>query len=558
MTAPLQDPALRATAIATRLGLGPGDTVGEHYEIVRLLGEGGMGAVFEARHKLLGRVVAIKILKPQIAADPMFSARFLQEAKAAAELQHRNIVQLTHYGFDGDRPFVVMEYLRGESMDALLKREGQLSVPRLLAIVDPVLRALALAHERGIVHRDIKPDNIFLTLEDGDAEPVPKIVDFGIAKRSEDNVNLTTASMALGTPAYMAPEQIMSSKTVTGAADQYALGVTMYEALTGRNPFDADSLNAFIVAKATQDPTPIAQFRPDLDPAFAAVVMKTLQRDPTQRFANVTALRDALAPYRGVPSAYPPPGASLAPSAPSAPTQPHGTPKLAEPPAPVTAPITGPVAAPASPAPSSATPKIVGAVLVVGLLAGGLAVGLRGRNGGHATAQSPARTADLPPATAADAGATADPVHPVATVVFSVRVTPPTAEIVLDGTVIGVGQAEVVRPADGRRYQLEARAAGFNPLTEVLTADGNVSLERSLVAMRGGAPTAPPVNARRVPGNAPTPAVVAPPTPRTPTPAVTPTPAATPTPTPTPAATPTPTPARDPRHPNIDRSNPFE
>jgi outer membrane biosynthesis protein TonB len=142
--------------------------------------------------------------------------------------------------------------------------------------------------------------------------------------------------------------------------------------------------------------------------------------------------------------------------------------------------------------------------------------------------------------------------------VFSVRVTPPTAEIVLDGTVIGVGQAEVVRPADGRRYQLEARAAGFNPLTEVLTADGNVSLERSLVAMRGGAPTAPPVNARRVPGNAPTPAVVAPPTPRTPTPAVTPTPAATPTPTPTPAATPTPTPARDPRHPNIDRSNPFE
>ncbi len=144
------------------VALKPGDVVGDRYEIVRLIGEGGMGAVFEAKHRILGRAVAVKVLKPEIARQETFAARFLVEAKAAAELHHRNIVELTDYGVDGDRPYMVMEILRGESLAALLHREGALSMQRVVALIDPVLRALAMAHARGVVHRDIKPENIFL------------------------------------------------------------------------------------------------------------------------------------------------------------------------------------------------------------------------------------------------------------------------------------------------------------------------------------------------------------------------------------------------------------
>ncbi|MDB4931249.1 MAG: Serine/threonine protein kinase PrkC, regulator of stationary phase, partial [Myxococcaceae bacterium] len=286
--------------MAARLGLSPGDVVGGRYEIISLLGEGGMGAVFQAKHQVLGRVVAIKVLKPDMATSEQFAGRFLQEARSAAELHHKNIVEISDYGVDGDRPYMVMEYLKGESLDAYMEREGRLSPGRVVAIMEPVLRALAMAHERGIIHRDIKPDNIFLQTDDDGGEPTPKVVDFGIAKRqaNEDSPQLTTANMALGTPAYMAPEQIMSSKNATGAADQYAVGVTLYEALTGSYPFDATTINQFIVAKATQEARPILELRPELDPALAAVVMRTLARKPEGRFPTIHALREALVPFR--------------------------------------------------------------------------------------------------------------------------------------------------------------------------------------------------------------------------------------------------------------------
>ncbi|MBK8697140.1 MAG: protein kinase [Deltaproteobacteria bacterium] len=293
--------------MAARLGLSPGDVVGGRYEIVSLLGEGGMGAVFQAKHRVLGRIVAIKVLKPDMATSEQFAGRFLQEAKSAAELHHKNIVEISDYGVDGDRPYMVMEYLQGESLDAYMEREGPLSPARVVAIMEPVLRALAMAHERGIIHRDIKPDNIFLQSDADGGEPIPKVVDFGIAKRqsNDDSPQLTTANMALGTPAYMAPEQIMSSKNATGAADQYAVGVTLYEALTGSYPFEATTINQFIVAKATQDARPITELRPDLDPALAATVMRTLARKPEDRFPTIHALREALSAHRAPLSSRP-------------------------------------------------------------------------------------------------------------------------------------------------------------------------------------------------------------------------------------------------------------
>ena len=570
----------------------PGDLVGGRYEIVRLLGAGGMGSVFEAKHTLLGRVVAIKVLRPEIALHPTFAGRFLQEAKAAAELSHKHIVQLTDYGLDGERPYMVMEYLHGESFGALLKRERRLSPERVVAVMDPVLRALTFAHERGVIHRDIKPDNIFLASDD-EGEVTPKIVDFGIAKRQDESVQLTSAGAALGTPAYMSPEQVMASKNVTPAADQYAVGTTMYEALTGENPFVADTLNAFIIAKATQNPRDLHTLRPDLETEFCAVIMRTLARAPEDRFPSLTALREALSSWRGGtlqgttgvgPSTPGVPTAQqlrsdvgtrdIAPLAPAQQTLPNGTP--------ATTPMALAATALSLTHPEVAAPRdnrmaflSLGAVVLVAVAA--IAAVTLSRPATPAVSpQAQPQTPSTP--TVAGPGR----------VVFSVQATPASAVILLDGEVVGTGRAEVARPRDGERHQLEIRAAGFATMTEVLVASQDVHVSRVLLAAApGGArasATPPPTTGAQAPmahGAARTDTPVperptAAATPERPTAAATPerpTAAATPerptTPEapaaaperPTVAAAPerpaaTPTPPR-PNHANIDTTNPF-
>ncbi len=549
-----------------RPGLEPGTLVGDRYEIVRLIGEGGMGSVYEARHKILGRHVAIKVLKPEVVHNESLVARFLQEAKAAAELHHKNIVELTDYGVDGDRPYMVMELLKGEDLGHLLKREGQLSVPRLVTILDPVLRALAMAHERGVIHRDIKPENIFLVHED-EGEPTPKIVDFGIAKRQEENVQLTSANMALGTPAYMAPEQIMSSRTVTGAADQYAVGVTMYEALTGRNPYDAETLNAFIVAKATQDPEPLDRVRPDLDPRFVAIVHRTLARKPEERFPTIAALREALSSFRTASLRPPPANANAAtiarpmqtpavatPAVPAQPTQQGyavGSPQATTP-----ASMVVPVPVVVQPASRSMVPAVLGGIAVTVALGIAGYVGL----GARSTAQQPT---DHPPTTQ-----TPPPQAGQNEVQFSIEVEPREAEIKLDGEVIGRGRAEVVRPKDGRRHQLQVEAPGYETVSEVLAADNDVRINRQLARLTAtptppNTPTNNPTPAGRTPRGAHAatvdvpvaqPRVEPPPT----QPRVDP-PPAQPRVDPPPAQPRVDPPSRtyDPSHPNIDPTDPF-
>ncbi len=556
-----------------RPGLEPGTLVGDRYEIVRLIGEGGMGSVYEARHKILGRHVAIKVLRPEVVHNESLVARFLQEAKAAAELHHKNIVELTDYGVDGDRPYMVMELLKGEDLGHLLKREGTLSVPRLVTILDPILRALAMAHERGVIHRDIKPENIFLVHED-EGDPTPKIVDFGIAKRQEENVQLTSANMALGTPAYMAPEQIMSSRSVTGAADQYAVGVTMYEALTGRNPYDADTLNAFIVAKATQEPEPLDKLRPDLDPRFVALVHRTLARKPEERFPTIAALREALSGFRTA-SLRPPPidvtaatiarpvvtPASATPAAPAAPTQ-QGYAVGAQPAAVLLtangttpASMVVPVPVIAAPPARSPLPMVLGGVAVT------IALGIAGyvAFGGRSTAQPqtehPVQTQQPPTQTGPRE------------VLFAIEVEPREAEIRLDGEVIGRGRAEVVRPRGESRHQLQIEAPGYETVSEVLRSDVDVRITRQLARLAGAPtpPNTPQVNApsgghgsrgtRNPPtdAGAPQPRVEVPPTP--------PAQITVPQPPPTqphvePQRDP-PSRTFDPSHPNVDPTDPF-
>ncbi len=199
-------------------------------------------------------------------------------------------------GVTDGRAWLVMEYQRGESLRACLSRETPISPERAVALFDPILRALAFVHARGIVHRDVKPDNVFLTLEEGATEPVPRLLDFGIAwQRAPRGTRLTSTGAMIGTPAYMAPEQALGAREVTPSADQYAVGVMLYEALSGALPHEADTTVAMLYLRTSTPPTPLSERRVGLTPAVVDAVMRALSRQPDDRFESVDALREALA-----------------------------------------------------------------------------------------------------------------------------------------------------------------------------------------------------------------------------------------------------------------------
>ncbi len=514
------------------LGAAPGDILGGRYELLSLLGVGGTGAVFEARHTTIGRVVAVKVLLPEIAASPNVAQRFLQEAQTANAVRHRNIVEVIDFGSDGGRLFMVMEYLRGESLAATLKREAPMRPAAIISLLDPVMAALHLAHQQGVVHRDVKPHNIFIVHEP-DGERVPKLLDFGIAKRLvPGDVQLTGTGMILGTPAYMAPEQARGARDVTPAADQYALGAILYQALSGRVPHHADTYPAMLIAIVSGPPVDLRQERPDLDPALAAIVMRALHADPTKRFASVAALRDALLPFLGDAhdrqrSPLPAHPASLPPAAP---TRPDGTAVTRGPATPRHGPPE-PIAPAAAPGPGSAHPLARVATLVTALAVlsagGAAALVLSGPAPHSGVVDAGHRAPTARPRTPGVAAPVAGLVAPAVPVTFRVDVHPPTAEIFLDGTLLGRGHAEVLRPRDGTRHQLRLTAPDHAEVTEVLVADADARVSRML------APLPPPS-----PHHGP-----APPAPRTP-----PTAGAPP---------PRPHPPTWPHRPDIDRTNPF-
>ena len=270
------------------------------YRIRRLLGRGGMGSVYEAVQEDLGRVVALKVLDPVLATHDEQLERFRREATSAAALGHANIVSVTDFGArstSGDPPYLVMELLSGESLGKLLDRESVLAPERVAFIASQVLAALGAAHGAGIVHRDVKPDNVFLTSTSAFRDLV-KVLDFGIAKLSAEHgsARLTGTGAMLGTPAYMAPEQARGG-TVDHRADIYAVGATMYQALAGRLPHDAPSFPAKLFAIVEQSPEPLTRLRPDVPPGLVAVVERAMAKDPEARYPSAEAMRAALAPY---------------------------------------------------------------------------------------------------------------------------------------------------------------------------------------------------------------------------------------------------------------------
>lgn len=269
--------------------------LGGRYEIGPLLGRGGMADVYDAVDTRLNRAVAVKVLRPAMAARPDVRRRFEDEARAAAKLTHSNVVAVFDTGEDDGLPWIVMERLSGESLASRLVPGRPLETDWVLRMAGDVLGALSAAHAAGVVHRDIKPGNILIS-----DEGCAKVTDFGIAKSVEAVGDSTTAGMLLGTPRYLSPERV-EGKASTASSDIYALGVVLYEALTGQRAYEGDTPVTVAHAVQSTDPAPLAELRPDLPPALVALVDKAMARDPGRRFATAREMAAAVATVQGVP-----------------------------------------------------------------------------------------------------------------------------------------------------------------------------------------------------------------------------------------------------------------
>jgi len=279
--------------------LAAGTTLGK-YSIVRLLGAGGMGAVYEATHSEIGKRVAIKVLSPAIAAVPGARARFLREAQLTSRVRHPHIVDVTDMGSDGGQTYLVMEFLHGEDLAQRLERLGPIGFEEMVDIMLPVCSAVAAAHGAGITHRDLKPQNIFLAT--GTRRVHPKVLDFGISKGTDvvgsmSTGTLTATGSMIGTPYYLAPEQILDSKSAGSQSDQYALGVIFYECLTGKRPYDGDNLFVVFQGIVGGTPTMPRELRPDIPPELEDIVLRAMKSDAKARFPTIDDFGRAMLPF---------------------------------------------------------------------------------------------------------------------------------------------------------------------------------------------------------------------------------------------------------------------
>ncbi len=275
-----------------------GRTIGGKYSISRLIGRGGMGAVYEGENLSIGRKVALKFIDREWAKDEIVTSRFAREARAASSIESEHIVGVLDAGSDDGRPYLVMELLRGEDLGTRLRHKKRIPVGEALHVTAQILRGLAQAHEAGIVHRDLKPDNVFL-VERGDDPLFVKIVDFGISKIERPKsgtapLALTQRGIVLGTPFYMSPEQAQAFADVDSRADLYSVGAILFECLAGRPPHTGESYEQVIVAICMRDAADLRTIDPAVPPGVSAFVAKALARDRAQRFGSAREMLAAL------------------------------------------------------------------------------------------------------------------------------------------------------------------------------------------------------------------------------------------------------------------------
>jgi serine/threonine protein kinase len=276
-----------------------GEVLAGKYRVDRILGVGGMGIVVAATHLQLDQQVALKFMLPEALRLPMLVERFAREARAAVRLRSDHVARVLDVGtLESGSPFMVMEYLRGSDLGSLIEGRGAVPVDRAVDFVLQACDAVAEAHSLGIIHRDLKPRNLFLT-ERNDGRALVKVLDFGIAKQKAavDDLALTKTTEVMGSPNYMSPEQLRASKLADERSDIWALGVILYELLTGVLPFAAESVTQLIAMVLTEQPRPLRGLRSGVPSQLVEVVERCLRKDPAARFASIAGLAAALEPF---------------------------------------------------------------------------------------------------------------------------------------------------------------------------------------------------------------------------------------------------------------------
>ena len=397
----------------------PGEVIGGKYRVERMLGQGGMGAVVEAMHLQLEEPVALKVMLTSPDVRPDAVQRFLREGRAASKIKSEHVARVLDVGtLPGGMPYLVMELLEGEDLSSRLARVGPLPVTEAVGHALDACDALAEAHAKGIIHRDIKPSNLFLASR-AVGRPCLKVLDFGVSKIASGTSDglLTSSRTIIGTPFYMAPEQMRASNQVDARADVWSLGATLYELLAGNPPFLADDITVLVARVLHDEPPPLATLRSGLPARLIEVIARSLAKDPAQRFPDIASFAAALAPFRDAHGDIDPVAPTERPAqlsaaatldAPSSLARTAGVARTT-PGQPLAAPtlIDDPSVVPPPPAPSrprSARPVVAGLVLLAA--AGALALGWS-RRASVATADPPLAATT---ATAEAAGPTAAPV----------------------------------------------------------------------------------------------------------------------------------------------------
>ncbi|MEO0326136.1 MAG: serine/threonine-protein kinase [Myxococcota bacterium] len=462
----------------------------DRYRIVRQLGEGGMGAVYEGEHLLIKRRVAIKALHAQFATNPAIVKRFHNEALAATAIGHENIIEVTDMGrFDDGSVFMVLEYLDGRDWADDLEATGPQPVGRVVRILLQVCDALEAAHAKGIVHRDLKPENIFLIRRSGNPD-FAKVLDFGISKMKDaagPGSAMTRTGTTLGTPYYMAPEQAQGKKSVDHRADLYSLGVILFQALTTQYPFDDESYPMLVLKICTEPAPNVREFRPDVPAEIANIVARLLAKDPEHRYQNCASLKAALAPFAGLDAdpvtakaqaTADRPAAALASDvnftggmtlaapgfAPNTEPEPEAAPAMVAAPTPVVSagatatpqPAAAHETTPDVPARGARLPLVLGLVLLV---AGGAALAIAASLGGESAGDADVAEVVAPAPSGAEGSGATTPTEAAERVRITIRTEPPGAELFLDGDPIANPFEAELPSADAPRH-LEARLEG--------------------------------------------------------------------------------------------------